>query len=81
VRSPDPAGWRRPGRSLAAARARKLYDQQAKDRQSKARGDKKSKKAKSLQANLPEAIQGKGDARDKVGEAFKDTTSVKGTEK
>jgi hypothetical protein len=40
----------------------------AKERQKQAGGDKKSAKAKSVPANLPEAIK-KGDARDKAAEA------------
>jgi len=47
--------------SMCAARARDLYEQQAKERQ-------KRKPAKSVPENLPELV--KGDARDLAGKAF-----------
>ena len=55
--------------AMCAQRARKMYDDAAKDRQKAAGGDRKSNGAKSLPANCPEAIS-TGDARDQVGETL-----------
>ncbi len=55
--------------AMCAQRARKMYDDAAKERQKAAGGDRKSNGAKSLQDNCPEAIS-KGQARDQVGETF-----------
>ena len=52
-------------RALVGARARELYDRQAKERQRASGGDRTSKKA--VPANLPEPL--KGDARDQAGKA------------
>src|SRR5580704_11757509 len=54
---------------MCAARARKLYDERAKERQKESGGDRKSTRAKSVVANLPEPISA-GRARDEVGKAF-----------
>jgi len=53
-------------RSMCTARARKLYDDQAKQRQKASGGDRKS--GKSVVANLPQPIEGK--SRDQAGKAF-----------
>jgi hypothetical protein len=55
--------------AMCAQRARKMYDEAAKERQKAAGGDRKSNGAKSLPANCPEAIS-KGQARDQVGETL-----------
>jgi ParB-like chromosome segregation protein Spo0J len=54
--------------AMVGARARKWYDDQAKERMRKGGGDKKSSTAKSGVANLPHPIPDAGKARDKVGE-------------
>jgi hypothetical protein len=56
-------------RAMIAARARELYDKQAKERQQAGGGDKKSASAKSGVANLPPPIQDPGKARDLAGKA------------
>ncbi|VTT99063.1 unnamed protein product [Gemmataceae bacterium] len=55
-------------RAMVAARAREIYDRDAKDRQKAAGGDRKSAAAKSVQANLPEPIREQ--ARDQAGKAL-----------
>lgn len=51
---------------MCAARAREIYDRQAKERQRANGGDRKS--GKSVPVNLPEAVH--ADARDQAGKAF-----------
>jgi len=50
---------------MCAARAREIYERQAKERQSAGGGDKSKEAGKE---NLPEAL--KGQARDAAGKAF-----------
>lgn len=54
-------------RGMVGARAKSVYSQMAKERQKAGGGDKKSAKAKSLPANLPEAK--KADSRDEAAAA------------
>lgn len=53
--------------AMVGAKARDLYDRQAKERQKASGGDRKSQSKKSVQENLPEPIHGQ--ARDQVGQA------------
>jgi ParB-like chromosome segregation protein Spo0J len=55
-------------RAMVGARAREIYDREAKDRQKIAGGDRKSEAAKSLPVLTPEAIP-RGDSRDLAGRA------------
>ena len=54
-------------RSMVAAKAKELYEKEAKERMSAGGGDKKSKSAKSGPVIVPDPI--KGDSRDKAGKA------------
>jgi ParB-like chromosome segregation protein Spo0J len=56
--------------SMVGARAREIYDRQAKEKMSAGGGDKKSKSAKSGMENFPPPIAEKITARDAVGKAI-----------
>ena len=53
---------------MVGARAREIYDRQAKERQKASGGDKKSDKAKSVPVTLPEPMRHE-DSRDAAGKA------------
>jgi hypothetical protein len=54
--------------AMVGARAREIYNRQAKERQRASGGDRKGARAISVPVNLPEPIVG-GDARDQAGKA------------